>query len=43
MPVLIASWTVNVGEDGYVSFKPDIYGQDAVILQALEEREGAGK
>jgi len=40
VPVLMAYWTVNVGEDGYVSFKPDVYGQDAVILRALEERGG---
>jgi murein L,D-transpeptidase YcbB/YkuD len=38
IPVLIAYWTVNVGEDGYVSFKQDIYGQDALILKALEEK-----
>jgi murein L,D-transpeptidase YcbB/YkuD len=43
MPVLFASWTVNVGGDDHVSFRQDIYGQDAVILQALEEREGTGK
>lgn len=40
VPVMIAYWTVNVSEDGYVSFKPDIYGQDAVILKALEEKGG---
>ncbi|NNM52795.1 MAG: L,D-transpeptidase family protein [Pseudomonadales bacterium] len=37
-PVLIAYWTVDVAQDGYVSFRPDIYDQDAKILKALDDR-----
>jgi len=36
VPILIAYWTVDIGQDGYVSFKPDVYGQDALILKALD-------
>lgn len=36
VPILIAYWTVDIGADGYVSFKPDVYGQDAGILKALD-------
>lgn len=41
VPVLIAYWTVDIAKDGYVSFKPDVYGQDAKVLQALDDRSGA--
>ncbi len=40
VPILLAYWTVDIGNDGYVSFKPDVYGQDALILKALDERPG---
>lgn len=36
IPVLIAYWTADVGEDGQVSFRPDVYGQDAVVVEALD-------
>lgn len=41
VPILIAYWTVDIGSDGYVSFKPDVYGQDALILKALDARQGS--
>lgn len=40
VPILIAYWTVDIGSDGYVSFKPDVYGQDGLILKALDARQG---
>lgn len=43
VPVLIAYWTVDIGTDGYVSFKPDIYEQDSGILQALDNTDGSIK
>lgn len=41
VPVLIAYWTVDIGIDGYVSFKPDIYGQDLKVLKALDDIDGS--
>lgn len=38
IPILIAYWTVDIGNDGHVSFKPDVYDQDARILAALDTR-----
>ncbi|WP_256737653.1 L,D-transpeptidase family protein [Pseudomonas sp. dw_358] len=35
VPVLLAYWTVDPGEQGRVAFKPDVYGQDQVLLRAL--------
>lgn len=35
VPVLLAYWTVDLGGDGRVSFKPDVYGYDAPVLRAL--------
>lgn len=35
VPVLLAYWTVDLGSDGHVSFKPDVYGYDAPVLRAL--------
>jgi murein L,D-transpeptidase YcbB/YkuD len=35
MPILIAYWTAAVGSDGRVTFRPDIYGLDPLLLQAL--------
>ncbi|CAI8819285.1 L,D-transpeptidase YcbB [Pseudomonas sp. IT-P12] len=35
VPVLLAYWTVDLGNDGRVSFKPDVYGYDAPVLRAL--------
>ncbi len=37
IPILLAYWTVDLGEDGYVSFKPDVYKRDPQVLMALEE------
>lgn len=37
IPLLIAYWTVDTSEDGYVSFKPDVYGMDQALLQALDK------
>lgn len=38
VPILLAYWTVDVGDDGYVSFKPDVYSRDAAVLTALNEK-----
>lgn len=35
VPVLLAYWTVDLGSDGRVAFKPDVYGYDAPVLRAL--------
>ncbi len=35
IPVLLAYWTVDLGDDGYVSFKPDVYKRDAAVVKAL--------
>jgi murein L,D-transpeptidase YcbB/YkuD len=36
VPILLAYWTVDVADDGRVSFKPDVYGRDASLLTALD-------
>ena len=36
VPVLLLYWTVAVGEDGTVSFKPDLYERDDALLKALD-------
>jgi murein L,D-transpeptidase YcbB/YkuD len=36
VPILLAYWTVDVADDGRVSFKPDIYGRDTSLLAALD-------
>jgi murein L,D-transpeptidase YcbB/YkuD len=35
VPILLLYWTVDVHPDGRIAFKPDIYGRDAPLLQAL--------
>lgn len=35
VPVLLAYWTVDLQDDARLSFKPDVYGHDRVVLQAL--------
>jgi murein L,D-transpeptidase YcbB/YkuD len=35
LPVLILYWTAAVGEDGRVTFLPDIYGRDPAVIAAL--------
>ncbi|MDF3981607.1 L,D-transpeptidase family protein [Luteibacter sp. PPL201] len=36
VPVLLAYWTVDVGDDGHVAYKPDIYQRDGAMLAALD-------
>jgi murein L,D-transpeptidase YcbB/YkuD len=36
VPILLAYWTVDVGDDGRVAYKPDVYGRDAELLGALD-------
>lgn len=36
VPLLLAYWTVDVTDDGRVTFKSDIYGHDAALLKALD-------
>ncbi|MBK5549308.1 L,D-transpeptidase family protein [Pseudomonas sp. TH03] len=35
VPVLLAYWTVDMGNNGRVAFKPDVYGYDDPVLKAL--------
>ncbi|MFJ2687580.1 murein L,D-transpeptidase [Pseudomonas sp. NPDC087342] len=35
VPVLLAYWTVDMGSNGRVAFKPDVYGYDNPVLKAL--------
>ncbi|MDB5980622.1 MAG: murein L,D-transpeptidase [Pseudomonas sp.] len=35
VPVLLAYWTVDLSNDGRVTFKPDVYGYDSTVLRAL--------
>lgn len=35
VPLLLAYWTIDVTDDGRVTFKPDVYGHDAALLKAL--------
>lgn len=35
VPVLLAYWTVDMGSNGRVAFKPDVYGYDDPVLKAL--------
>jgi murein L,D-transpeptidase YcbB/YkuD len=37
IPILIDYWTVDVEQDGFVSFRPDVYGRDYKLLQALDK------
>lgn len=36
VPLLLAYWTVDLTDDGRVTFKTDIYGHDAALLKALD-------
>lgn len=36
VPVLLAYWTVDIENDGTIAFRPDIYGYDPLVLQALD-------
>lgn len=35
VPLLLAYWPVDLTDDGRVTFKSDVYGRDASLLQAL--------
>ena len=37
--ILLAYWTVEVGDDGRLHFRPDLYHRDAPLLAALERAE----
>ncbi|MBB3228042.1 murein L,D-transpeptidase YcbB/YkuD [Luteibacter sp. Sphag1AF] len=37
VPVLLAYWTVDIGDDGRIAFKPDIYDRDDPLLRALNK------
>ncbi len=38
MPILILYWTAEVLEDAGVSFRGDVYGRDAPVLKALDDK-----
>ena len=37
--ILMAYWTVEVGDDGRLHYRPDLYQRDAALLTALEQAE----
>lgn len=37
VPVLLYYWTVAIGEDGQLRFKPDLYDRDRRVLQGLNQ------
>nr|WP_231873997.1 L,D-transpeptidase family protein [Luteibacter rhizovicinus] len=37
VPVLLAYWTVDIGEDGKLAYKPDVYQRDGALLAALDK------
>jgi murein L,D-transpeptidase YcbB/YkuD len=37
VPILLAYWTVDVGDDGHVAFKPDVYRRDGGVLAGLDK------
>lgn len=41
--ILMAYWTVEVGDDGRLHFRPDLYQRDAALLAALERVERAAR
>jgi murein L,D-transpeptidase YcbB/YkuD len=36
VPVLVLYWTAWTGQDGALNFRPDLYGRDGAVLQALD-------
>lgn len=42
VPVLMAYWTAQVGDDGQLQFRPDMYGYDARVLAALNAASTRG-
>lgn len=39
LPILMAYWTVEVGDDGHLHYRPDLYHHDVALLAALERSE----
>jgi murein L,D-transpeptidase YcbB/YkuD len=37
VPVLLAYWTVDIGDDGKLAYKPDVYDRDGPLLAALDK------
>lgn len=37
IPVLIAYWTVDIGENGKLAYKPDVYQRDGALIAALDK------
>lgn len=37
VPVLLAYWTVDIADDGKLSYKPDVYDRDGPLLVALDK------
>ncbi|SDF45433.1 Murein L,D-transpeptidase YcbB/YkuD [Dyella sp. 333MFSha] len=37
VPVLLAYWTVDIADDGKLSYKPDIYDRDGPLVAALDK------
>ncbi|HEY4294570.1 L,D-transpeptidase family protein [Luteibacter sp.] len=37
IPVLLAYWTVDIGEDGKLAYKPDVYQRDGALVAALDK------
>lgn len=37
IPVLLAYWTVDIGENGKLAYKPDVYQRDSALLAALDK------
>ncbi|GAA0911838.1 L,D-transpeptidase family protein [Rothia nasimurium] len=37
VPVLLAYWTVDIGDDGKLAYKPDVYQRDPALLKALDK------
>ena len=37
VPLLLAYWTVDLTDDGRVTFKTDVYGHDAALLKAIDK------
>jgi murein L,D-transpeptidase YcbB/YkuD len=33
---MLTYWTVDLTDDGRITFKTDVYGHDAALLQALD-------
>jgi len=34
---LLAYWTVDIGDDGKLAYKPDVYQRDGALLAALDK------